>query len=62
MRVKIGVEPISSPTGRARGGSRPQPPKAGAQSASLEATRVLSDHQTAKRRLTDKTVALVITL
>src|SRR6185295_7930839 len=39
-------------------GSRPQPPKAVARRASLGATRSMLDHQTAKRRLTDKTVAL----
>jgi hypothetical protein len=58
MRVKNGVEPINCPTDMARGGSRPKPPKAGARSASLEAPRAMADHQTAKRRLTDKTVAL----
>jgi hypothetical protein len=58
MRVKDGVAPIDRPTDMGRGGSRPQPPKAGARSASLEAPRPMSDHQTAKRRLTSKTVAL----
>jgi hypothetical protein len=58
MRVKDGVEPINRPTDMGRGGSRPKPPKAGARSASLEAPRPMSDHQTAKRRLTPKTVAL----
>ena len=57
MRVKGGVEPIKSPTGMGRNGSRPKPPKAVAHRASLEAVRSMPDHQTAKRRLTDKTVA-----
>jgi hypothetical protein len=35
MRVKNGVEPITSPAGIDRGGSRPKPPKAVAQRASL---------------------------
>jgi hypothetical protein len=59
MRVKDGVEPIKSPTDMGRGGSRPKPPKAVALRASLGATRSVSNHQTAKRRLTDKTVAFV---
>ena len=57
MRVNGGVEPIKSPTGMDHGGSRPKPPKAVAQRASLEATRSMPDHDKAKRRLTDKTVA-----
>ena len=57
MRVSHGVEPIKSPTGVARGGSRPKPPKAVAQRASLEAPRATPDHQKSKRRLTDNTVA-----
>ena len=57
MRVKDGIELIKSPTGMGRGGSRPKPAKAVAHRASLEATRSVSDHQTAKRRLTNKTVA-----
>src|ERR671933_633144 len=57
MRVKDGIEPIKSPTDMDRGGSRPKPPKAVAQRASLEATRPMSDHRKSKRRLTDKTVA-----
>ena len=56
-RKAHGVEPIKSPTGMARGGSRPKPPKAVAQRASLEAPRAVPDHQKAKRRLTAKTVA-----
>src|SRR3954451_9255729 len=59
-RVKDGVEPIKRPTGMGPGGSRPQPPKAVARRASLGATRSMSNHQTAKRRLTDKTVAFVV--
>ena len=57
MRVKNGVEPITSPAGIDRGGSRPKPPKAVAQRASLEASRCMPDHQKAKRRLTRNTVA-----
>jgi hypothetical protein len=57
MRVKNGVEPITSPAGIDRGGSRPKPPKAVAQRASLEASRSMPDHQKAKRRLTRNTVA-----
>ena len=57
MRVKNGVEPITSPAGMDRGGSRPKPPKAVAQRASLEASRCMPDHQKAKRRLTRNTVA-----
>ena len=57
MRVKNGVEPITSPAGIDRGGSRPKPPKAVAHRASLEASRGMSDHKKAKRRLTAKTVA-----
>jgi hypothetical protein len=62
MRVKNGVEPTKSPTDMDRGASRPQPPKAVAHRASLEAPRSLSDHQTVKRRLTGKTVAQAIAL
>ena len=58
MRVKNGVEPINHTADTARGGSRPKPPKAVAQRASLEAPGAMSEHQTAKRRLTAKTVAL----
>jgi len=58
MRVKNGVEPINHTADTARGGSRPKPPKAVAQRASLEAPGAVSEHQTAKRRLTAKTVAL----
>jgi hypothetical protein len=57
MRVKYGVEPIKSPPGTDRDGSRPKPPKAVARRASLEATRSVPDHQKSKRRLTVKTVA-----
>jgi transposase len=57
MRVNPGVEPTKSPADMDRGGSRPKPPKAGAHSASLEASRSMSDHQTAKQRLTRNTVA-----
>jgi len=57
MRVKNGIEPITSPAGMNRGGSRPKPPKAVAQRASLEASRSMPDHQKAKRRLTRNTVA-----
>ena len=58
MRVKNGVEPINHPADMAPGGSRPKPPKAVARRASLEAPGAVSEHQTAKRRLTAKTVAL----
>jgi hypothetical protein len=57
MRVKNGVEPITSPAGIDRGGSRRKPPKAVAQRASLEASRCMPEHQKAKRRLTRNTVA-----
>jgi len=57
VRVKGGVEPIRSTTGMPHGGSRSKPPKAVAHRASLEASRGMSDHQKAKRRLTAKTVA-----
>ena len=57
MRVNHGIEPIKSPPGTDRDGSRPKPPKAVAVRASLEATRSVPDHQKAKRRLTVKTVA-----
>jgi hypothetical protein len=57
MRVNDGVEPIRSPPGTDRDGSRPKPLKAVAQRASLEATRSMPDHQKAKRRLTNNTVA-----
>ena len=57
MRVKHGVKPIKRPPGTTRDGSRPQPPKAVALRASLEATRAVPDHQKSERRLTDKTVA-----
>ena len=62
MRVNYGVEPIKSPPGTDRGGSRPKPPKAVAQRASLEAPRSVSDHQKPKRRLTHKTVAFAAVL
>jgi hypothetical protein len=58
MRVNVAVEPIKSSPGMDRSGSRPKPPKAVAQRASLEAMRPIPDHEKAKRRLTDKTVAL----
>jgi hypothetical protein len=57
MRVNDCIEPIKSPPGTGRDGSRPKPPKAVAHSASLEATRQVPDHQKSKRRLTHKTVA-----
>ena len=57
MRVNDGVEPIKSPPGTDRDGSRPKPPKAVAHRDSLEATRSVPDHKKAKRRLTVKTVA-----
>jgi hypothetical protein len=56
-RVNEGVELIKTSAETGRGGSRPKPPKAGARSASLEASRPVSDHEKAKRRLTAKTVA-----
>jgi hypothetical protein len=56
-RVKNAVEPTKTKPGVDRGGSRPKPPKVGAQRARLEATRAMPDHEKAKRRLTDKTVA-----
>ena len=57
MRVKNGVEPIQSPTDMHRSGSRPKPPKAVAQRASLEARRCMPDHKKAERRLPANTVA-----
>jgi hypothetical protein len=62
MRVNDSVKPIKTSTDTGRGGSRPKPPKAGARSASLEAPHPVSDHETAKRRLTGKTVAQAILL
>ena len=61
-RVNDSIELIKAQTDPGRAGSRPKPPKAVARSASLEAARHGSDHQTAKQRLTDKTVAQAITL
>jgi len=57
MRVNAGIESINGPPGMGCGGSRPKPPKAVAQRASLEAPRLMPDHEKPKRRLTDKTVA-----
>ena len=57
VRVNYGVEPIKSPPGTDRGGSRPMPPKAVARRASLEASRPVPDHQKSKPCLTEKTVA-----
>jgi hypothetical protein len=58
MRVNHGVEPIKSPPGTDRDGSRPKPPKAVALlRASLEASWSVPDHQKSKRRLIVKTVA-----
>jgi len=57
MRIKNAVKPMGSPADMGSGGSRPKPPKAVAQRASLEAPLPMSDHQKTKRRLTDKTVA-----
>src|ERR1700693_35953 len=45
MRVNHGIEPIKSPPGTARDGSRPKLPKAVAQRASLEASRSVPDHR-----------------
>ena len=56
-RVKQPVEPTQTMPGTGGVGSRPQPPKAVARSASLEATRSVPDHATAKQRLTRETVA-----
>jgi hypothetical protein len=55
--VKDSVEPIKNLAAAGQGGSRPQPPKAVARSASLDAPRLAADHKKAKRCLTDKTVA-----
>jgi hypothetical protein len=55
--LKDPVVATKTSPGEARGGSRPKPPKAGARSASLEAPWATPDHEKAKRRLTDKTVA-----
>jgi Transposase IS66 family len=57
MRVNHGIEPIKSPPGTDRDGSRPKLPKAVAQRASLEASWSVPDHRKPKRRLTVKTVA-----
>jgi hypothetical protein len=60
MRVNHGVEPIKSPPGTDRDGSRPKPPKAVALlRASLEASWSVPDHQKSKRRLIVKTVAFM---
>ena len=56
-RMNDAIEPIKILTGKGRDGSRPKPPKAVAQRASLEATRPTSDHKKAKRPLTAETVA-----
>jgi hypothetical protein len=45
-----------------RAGSRPTPPTAVAQRASLEAVRPAADHEKSKRHLTDKTVAQAVVL
>ena len=51
------VELINTKAAAEQPGSRPTPPRAVAQRASLEAGRSAADHEKAKRRLTDKTVA-----
>jgi hypothetical protein len=56
-RLSADVKPMKSPTDVGRGGSRPKPPKAVAQRASLEASGPTSDHKKAKRPLTAMTVA-----
>ena len=61
-RVNDSVEPMKTKSGAGRDGSRPKPPKAVARSASLEAARPVTDHEKAKRPLTDKTVAQTIAL
>ena len=61
-RVDDSVKLIKTKTDAGRAGSRPEPPKAVARGASLEAARLTLDHEKAKRRLTDKTVAQAIAL
>ncbi len=61
-RVNDSVELIKTQPATGRDGSRPKPSKAVARSASLEAARPVADHEKAKRRLTDKTVAQTIAL
>src|SRR5277367_6420673 len=56
-RLDRGFQSIAATSVAGRGGSRPQPPKAVARSASLEAPRPVTDTQKAKRSLTPKTVA-----
>lgn len=56
-RRNEGVELMKAKTDAGWAGSRPTPPRAVAQRASLEAVRPASDHEKAKPRLTDKTVA-----
>jgi hypothetical protein len=56
------VKLIKTKTDAGPAGSRPTPPTAVAQRASLEAAGPASDHEKAKRRLTDKTVAQAIAL
>lgn len=59
-RVNDSVELIKTQPATGQAGPRQKPPKAGARSASLEAVRPVADHEKAKRRLTDKTVAQTI--
>jgi hypothetical protein len=56
-RVNDSVKLIKTTTDTGRDGSRLKPTKAVALRASLEAARPVSDHEKAKRRLTNKTVA-----
>jgi hypothetical protein len=62
MRVNHSVKPIKTSTDPGRGEARPKPPKVGARSASLAVPRPESVHEKAKPRLTDKTVAQVISI
>lgn len=57
QRPSLTIAPAPSPTAEAAGASRPQPPKAGAQSTRLDPPRTPADHQKATQRLTHNIVA-----
>ena len=62
LRGNGSVERMKTKAAAGRAGSRPTPPMAVAQRASLEAARPAADHKKSKRRLTNKTVAQTIAL
>jgi len=57
MGVTDGIKPIRGSAGADHGGSGPKPTMAVAHRANIEASRSVTDHQRAKQRLTDITVA-----